>query len=359
MSPTQARLTIDLDALAANHALLRGLAGSAEVAPVVKANAYGLGVGPVARRLRAEGAMRYFVARLAEGEALRALLGPDSTIYVLDGCPPGAAARLIAAGLTPVLNSTDQVEAWIGARGGPCVLHVDSGLNRLGLRIDEAEALARRQKSVGGLEIAVIMSHLSCGSSQGHPMNQRQAQSFDTIRALFPDARGSLANSGGLFHGGAFLHDLVRPGISLYGGGPFDRPDARIAPVVTLEAPVLQVRDVPAGESVGYDAGFVADRAMKVAVVAAGHADGILRAQSPAGHAVFEGGRRRLVGRVSMDLVAIDVSEGPAPRAGDRVQLIGPDMPVDEVAQAASTIAYEVLTRLGDRFELVYTGAVQ
>ena len=354
MSSIQASLTVDLDALAANHALLRRLAGSAEVAPVVKANAYGLGVGPVARRLWAEGARRFFVARVTEGEALRAGLGPEAVIYVLDGCPPGAASRLDAAGLTPVLNSTDQVAEWTSADGGACVLHVDSGLNRLGLRLEEAEALAGQ----GGLQVAVIMSHLACGASFDHPMNHRQAQAFESIRALYPGALASLSNSGGLFHGGGFLHELVRPGITLYGGGPFDAPDGRVKPVVTLEAPVLQVRDVRAGESIGYDEGFTATEPLKVAIIAAGHADGVLRAQSPAGYGWFDGARRRFLGRISMDLIAIDVSQGTAPRPGDRVQLIGPELPIDEVAAAASTIAYEILTRLGDRFETTYRGAV-
>jgi alanine racemase len=359
MSFTQASLTIDLDALAANHDLLRRLAGAADVAPVIKADAYGLGAAPVAKRLWAEGARAFFVARMTEGEALRSLLGPQAVIYVLDGCPPGAASQLRAAGLTPVLNSMEQVQDWSAAGAAAAVLHVDSGLNRLGLRLEEAEALAAKTKAGWDLEIAVIMSHLSCGSSPDHPMNHLQAETFDIIRALFPDARASLANSGGLFHGGRFLHDLVRPGITLYGGGPFDKPDRRLAPVVTLEAPILQVRDVPAGETIGYDAGFTASEAMRVAIVAAGHADGILRAQSPAGYGVWGGLRRRFIGRVSMDLIAIDVSEGPAPRPGDRVQLIGPDVLIDEVAAAAGTIAYEILTRLGGRFAVTYKGAAQ
>ncbi|HEY2660423.1 MAG TPA: alanine racemase [Caulobacteraceae bacterium] len=357
MSPSQASLTVDLDVLAANHALLRRLAGSAQVAPVVKANAYGLGFAPICRRLWAEGATQFFVARVSEGEALRALLGPQAVIYVLDGCPPGAASRLNAASLTPVLNSTDQVDEWV-ADGESCVaLHVDTGLNRLGLRFDEAAALAARLMRQGGLEIDVIMSHLSCGASLNHPMNHRQAAAFRDIRALFPNARASLANSGGIFHGGEFLHDLVRPGITLYGGGPFERPDERIAAVATFEAPILQVREVPPGETVGYDAGYTASKPLRVAIVAAGHADGVLRAQSPAGYGWLGGARRRFLGRVSMDLIAIDVSEGPAPRPGDRVQLFGPQMLLDDVAAAGSTISYEILTRLSGRADISYRGA--
>ncbi len=356
MSSIQASLTVDLDALAANHALLRGLAGAAEVAPVVKANAYGLGFAPVCRRLWAEGARRFFVARVSEGEALRALLGPEAILYVLDGCPPGAAARLSAATLTPVLNAMDQVEDWIAEGSGPAVLHVDTGLNRLGLPIHEAQALAERLKIRGGLEIDLIMSHLSCGASLNHPMNHRQAALFSDIRGLFPNARASLANSGGLFHGGGFLHDLVRPGIALYGGGPFEQADTRIAPVATFEAPILQVREVSAGETVGYDAGYTATAPLRVAIIAAGHADGVLRAQSPAGYGWLDGARRRFLGRISMDLIAIDVSEGPAPRPGDQVQLFGPQMLLDDVAAAGSTISYEILTRLSGRADVRYRG---
>jgi alanine racemase len=356
MSSHQARLTIDLDALAANFALLRGLAGAAETAPVVKADAYGLGAAPVAKRLWAEGARRFFVARIREGQALRAVLGTPAVIYVLDGCPPDCAEALIAADLVPVLNSTDQANAWIAAGGGPAVLHVDSGLNRLGLTFAEAEALAARLQRDGGFPLDMVMSHLSCGAAQDHPMNHSQARRFEDIKALFPGARASLANSGGLFHGGGFLHDLVRPGITLYGGGPFERPDPRIAPVVTFEAPVLQVRDVPAGETIGYDAGFTAQQSLRVAIIAAGHADGVLRAQSPAGYGWFDGARRRFLGRVSMDLIAIDVSQDPAPKPGDRVELIGPHALLDDVAAAGSTIAYEVLTRMSTRGEHVYRG---
>ena len=353
MSLAQARLTVDLDALAANFAALRRQGGSTEIAPVVKADAYGLGMAPVAARLRAEGAQGFFVARIAEGQALRRRLGPGPRVYVLDGCPPGAAGLLAEADLTPVLNSMPQVEAWRAVGGGDAVLHVDSGLNRLGLTFEEAEGIAR---APGRLEVAVIMSHLSCGSSFDHPMNHRQADAFDAIRALFPHARASLANSGGLFHGGRFLHDLARPGITLYGGGPFDRPDPRLASVATLEAPILQVRHVPKGATIGYDAGFTATQAMRVAIIGAGHADGVLRSQSPAGYGWLAGVKRRFVGRISMDLIAIDVSEGTEPDVGDMVQLIGPEIPIDEVAVSAQTISYEILTRLGGRGERFYRG---
>jgi alanine racemase len=348
VSAAGARLTIDLDALAANHALLRRVAGTAEVAPVVKADAYGLGMAPVARRLVAEGARTFFVARVAEGEALRAVVGREPVIYVLDGCPPGAADQLVAAALTPVINSADQAREW-GQR--PCALHVDTGLNRLGVTPGEAAVLA-----ASGLAVELLTSHLSCADIRGHPMTERQRQDFAALRAVFPKARASLANSSGLFTGEDYRFDLVRPGITLYGGGPFEASDARIRTVVTFEAPILQVRAVEPGGHVGYGAGFTAEGAMKVAIVAAGHADGVLRGAYPNGFAWFAGARRRMLGRISMDLVAIDVGGCDEARPGAMVELLGPNALLDEVAAAAGTISYEVLTRLSLRAERIWIG---
>ncbi len=355
MTADQASLLVDLDALAANFAVLRQAAGAAEVAPVVKADAYGLGAAAAARRLRAEGAARFFVARVAEGAALRQVLGQGPQILVLDGCPPGAGPALAAAGLTPVLNDLTQLEAWRDHGGRGAALHVDTGLNRLGLSLAEAEALSRAPPRLGGLAIELVMSHLSCGSSEGHPMNARQAEAFDAVRGWFPNARASLANSGGLFQG--FSLDLARPGISLYGGGPFERPDPRIAAVATFEAPILQVRLVRSGEAIGYGADFIAERDLSVAILAAGYADGVLRAQGGLGYGWLSSARRRFLGRISMDLIAIDVSDAPAAKPGDRVQLLGPQVLLDEAASAGGTIAYELLTRLAPRARRSYRGA--
>jgi alanine racemase len=357
VTAAEACLTVDLDALARNYAVLRDLAPGAETAPVVKADAYGLGLAPVARRLRAEGASSFFVARVSEGEALRAVLGAAPVIHVLDGCPRGAAGRLAAAGLTPVLNSAEQVAEWRahGARAAVCI-HVDTGLNRLGLPADGLEALLAPGGAFAGLEVGLLISHLSCASWPDHPLNARQRALFEQIRPLFPDARASLANSSGVFLGPEHHFEQVRPGISLYGGGPFGEPDARLAAVATLEAPVLQVRDLAAGESVGYGAAFTAETPMRIAVVAAGYADGVLRAQSPAGYGWVRGLRRRLLGRVSMDLIAIDVSEGETPAPGEMVELLGPNLALDEVAGWSGTISYEVLTRLSTRASRRYLG---
>jgi alanine racemase len=358
----EAHLTVDLDALAANYALLAREAGGAEVAPALKADAYGLGDGPVARRLWTEGARRFFVARLSEGEALRAALeAREAVVYVLDGCTPGSAPALAAARLTPVLNSLAQVDAWSAyARKRDlrldCALHLDTGINRLGLRPEEAVALANAPDRTARLDIGLVMSHLACASDPAHPMNAAQAEAFARLSERFPGALRSLANSAGVFLGEAFRFDVVRPGISLYGGGPFGRPEPRLKAVATLVAPILQVRTVPPGESVGYGATFTAERPTRVAVLAAGYADGILRSLSPRGRGWLHGRPCPLLGRVSMDLIAIDVTEVPQAQPGERVELLGPNAPVDEAAQAAGTIAYELLVRIGARARRTYLG---
>jgi len=363
LSAAEARLTVDLDALAANFATLRAEAPAAEVAPVVKAEAYGLGAGPVALRLWAEGARRFFVARVGEGEQLRDTLGlhRPAEIYVLDGAPHGSLPRIADADLTPVLNTVAQIEeasAFSNARRRlPVALHIDTGLNRLGLRVEEVEALGQSPDRLKGLELGLVMSHLACGPNPDHPMNRRQLEAFRTAAALFPDARKSLANSAGVFLGADYHFDVVRPGVTLYGGGPRERHDPRIAAVAALEAPILQVCAVPPGESVGYDATFTAGAPTRVAIVPLGHADGVMRSLAGRGYAWFDGGRRPYLGSVSMDLVAIDVTGCEAARPGAMMELLGPNVLVDDFAEAARTISYEILVRLSSRAERVYNGS--
>ncbi len=352
-----ARLTVDLDAIAANYATLTSQS-DAEIAPVVKADGYGLGAAQVAARLMAEGATQFFVARIAEGEQLRsALKQPKAAIYVLDGCPPHAASRLQAAQLMPVLNSLEQVEAWRSWGGGAAALMLDTGLNRLGLTPEDAQTLAANGAGLSGVDVKFVMSHLACADEPAHPMNPLQRDRFKALAALFPKARVSLAASDGLFLGPSFAFDMARTGICLYGGGPEARPDPRIRPVVTFDAPIMQVRTLKAGDTAGYGAAFTADRSMQLAVVAAGYADGVLRAASPRAYGSVAGRRARVVGRISMDLTLYDVTDLLDARPGAMMQIIGPDIPVDEAAHAAGTIAYELLTRLSGRAERVYKGA--
>ena len=344
-----ARLTIDLGALAANHAALRQAAGGTTVAPVVKADGYGLGAGPIAGRLWQEGARDFFVARLSEGLDLRRALGParPARIFVLDGVAGASSEPFREADLTPVLNSADDVDRWRGV-SRPCVLHIDTGMNRLGLTLDEADA-AR------DLPVAMVMSHLACAADPANPRNGIQLALFAQARALFPDAPASLSASAGIFLGADYHFDMVRPGISLYGGGPREIADARFAAVARLEAPIVQVRDLRPGDAVGYGDGFVADRPMRIGLLAAGYADGFHRRAKGVASA-WIGGVRVSILTISMDLLAMDLDGAPQAVAGDLVELLGPSALVDDLALAAGTVAHECLVRLSARAERVYLG---
>lgn len=345
---TVTRLTIDLDALARNYAALRDMAGC-EAAPAIKADGYGVGAPRVALRLWREGARGFHVARLTEGEALRGALGDrEAVIYVLDGPTPGSRDRLRAARLTPVINSLDQAAAW----EGPAAIHIDTGMNRLGLTLAQAATLTGRR------DVLLVMSHLACAGQPDHPMNAFQLARFREARALFPAAPASLASSGGIFLGRDYAFDQVRPGISLFGGGPHDRPHEAIATVATLEAAILQVRAVPAGETIGYGGAFTAERDLTVAILAAGYADGVPWSSHPKGAVWFAGARRRMLGRVSMDMIAVDVTGCGEAKPGAMVEIVGPNLPVDDAARAAGTTAYELLTRLSTRAERVWLGAL-
>ena len=357
--PDRARLTIDLDALAHNHAVLRAEAAGAEVAPVVKSDGYGLGAGPVARRLHAEGARSFFVARLDEGEALRAALGGrDARIYVLDGLTAGAAPRLVAAGLTPVITTLPQLtaaSAWAVANGPLSVaLHVDTGMNRQGLAPEQARLLAQAPDRLRGLDVVLLMSHLGSASEPDDPRSAAQLAAFQALRPLFPQARASLAASAGVFLGPDYRFDMVRPGVSLYGGGPFERPDPRLKAVARLTAPILDIRNLTPGDRLAYGRMFTADRPVRVAVVGAGYTDGVFRAAYGRGYA-WAGGARRPLLAVTMDLVVIDIADAPL-TVGEPVELLGPSALLDDQAAAAGTVAHEVLSRIGSRAERVCTG---
>lgn len=342
--PSPATLTVDLNALAANFHTLEAV-GGVPVHPVVKADSYGLGAVACATRLLAEGARTFFVARTAEGEALRAALGPEPVIYVLDGCLNGHAGRLASATLRPVLNTPAQLAEWRGAAGGAAGLQIDTGMNRLGFRVEDAP------EPFDGLTL--VLSHLACSDDPSEPMNARQRGAFAAAARRYPGATRSFANSGGVFLGPDYAFDALRPGICLYGGGPEGRPDPRIKAVATLQAEILQVRDVPAGESVGYSRGFRAEAPTRIATCAAGYADGLLRAYSPTGAVFVAGQTRSIVGRVSMDVCAVDVS-GLDVAVGDRVELYGPNRLLDDAAAAAGTISYELLTSITPRVPRVY-----
>jgi alanine racemase len=344
--PHRARLTVDLSALDRNYRTLCAVAGPAETAPVVKADGYGLGARQVSLSLWEAGARSFFVARLDEGEALRRSLGPGrpARIFVLDGLVPGTADRVRRSQLIPLLADPGQVAAARAAGGDfPVGLHVDTGMNRQGLSPADLSTL------VGDpvLQPVLLMSHLGSAAEAGAERNQIQLDRFRAARSLFPDLPASLAASAGLFLGPEWRFDMVRPGVSLFGGGPFETPDPRIEAVATLDAPILYVRTVEPGEWLGYGSNLRVTQPLRIAVAAAGYADGLLRRGGGRASAWFAGARRP-VRIINMDLLAIEIGDAPA-RPGDRIELMGPNLPVDDLAAATDTVAHECLVRLSGR----------
>jgi alanine racemase len=304
----------------------------------VKADGYGLGAILVAAALAGEGARTFFVAHAGEGAALRAGLGSGPTIYVLHGGFGPDISTLIEADLIPVLSAPEQIGVW-AETGRAAAIQVETGMNRLGLAPNEAAFAAALLGSRAGL----VMSHLACGSAAAEANLWQQAR-FDALAPLFPNARRSLAASAGALLDG-FGYDLIRPGIGLYGGAPLDRDSPSLQTVATLHAPILQIRTLLPGDSVGYGATFTAERPMRAATIALGYADGWLRALSGRGYGFVGGRQAPFLGRVSMDLISLDVT-GANVNVGDEVELLGAHVPLDDVAHLAGTISYEVLTSL-------------
>lgn len=365
-----ALLTVDLGALAWNWRRLAERAAPAECAAVVKADAYGLGIEAVVPALARAGCRTFFVAHLAEGRRARAA-APDAAVYVLNGLLPGAAAALLEAGLRPVLGSRPELEDWAtlartAGRPLPAALHVDTGMNRLGLPLEEALALAG-DPLLDAAAPALLMSHLVAAEMPDDPVNARQLAAFAALRDRFPGLRGSLANSSGLFLEPPPRHDLARPGYALYGGNPTPGRDNPMRPVVRLEARIVQVREVEAGARAGYNGAWTAPGRRRLATLSVGYADGFPRAASgtdakaaagvPAGTAMVGGVPCPFAGAVSMDLIILDVTEaGAAATRGAPAVLIGDGIEVDAVGRRAGTIGYEVLTGLGRRYARHYIG---
>ncbi|HZP10322.1 alanine racemase [Methyloceanibacter sp.] len=360
-------LTIDLDALAANYQHLSELARPAECAAVVKADAYGLGMAEVAPVLWRQGCKTFFVATPAEAEALRRLL-PQAVIYVLAGLMPGTAGIFRRHGLRPVLNSAEEIREWANyamtaGEALPCAVHIDSGMNRLGLSAAEVEAIAAARDVWGAFTLSLVMSHLACADEPDHPKNETQRRLFDALRARLPKAPASLANSPGMLLGHSYLYDLVRPGIALYGGTPQKSCRHSFAPVVHLKGRILQARTAGPGETVGYGATRTLARPSRIATVSVGYADGFFRSLSSkegmTGFTAYAGNHAApILGRVSMDLITIDVTDVPEALSarGGWVELIGPHVSAEMLAHHAGTIDYEVLTNLGARALRRYIG---
>lgn len=354
-------LDIDLAAIVANWRALRTYHPAGAVAGVVKADAYGLGALHVAPALHGAGCRHFFVAHLDEAVALRPLL-PGSMIVVLNGLIAGSEADFVAHDVTPALGSIAEVDRWAATAGRagrhlPAILHIDSGMARLGLDRTELALLRQDPTRLNGMHILYIMTHLVSSERRDDPINQEQRARFDAACAGLPAARRSLANSSGLFLGAPFGSDLARPGAALYGINPTPDAPNPMKLVVRLHVRILQVRTIGMGESVGYNATWRAGRESRIATAALGYADGWHRSLSGRGKAFFDGQAVPLVGRVSMDLTTFDVTDHPQIHEGAWLEVIGPHCPPDDVAADAGTNGYEMLTSLGRRFHRVYNAS--
>jgi alanine racemase len=361
------RMTVDLAAMRRNWIALDKVSHGALTGAVIKADAYGTGIAQASRAFFQAGARFFFTATPDEAIAVRGALPEDAHIFVLDGLFPGAAPLYVGERLMPVICSIPMLEEWLQAclsrnEAFPAALHFDTGINRLGFRLNEASIVKRMIEQVGYAP-QMIMSHLACADQPSHEKNRTQLALFSSVLAQFPGVPASLANSAGLMTGRDMHFQMVRPGIALYGGRAVAGRRNPMSRVVNLEAPILQTKDVKTGETVGYGATYTLSRDSRIAVVAIGYGDGFFRAQSasnnrPGGKVAIAGHYAPVVGRVSMDMIQVDVTDLPEPpMPGDMVEILGPNISVDDQADVAGTIGYEVLTNLKGRYSRSYVDA--
>jgi alanine racemase len=360
-------ITVDLAVIAGNWRALAAKVAPARCAAVVKADAYGLGAARVIPALARAGCSAFFIATPSEAETARRW-APNAAIYALDGLVGENATMLAALGVTPVLSTLDDIAMWstlakTRATKLTAALHIDTGLNRLGLPSREARRLASEPDLLAAIDVKLVMSHLASADNPADAKNREQLLAFETLSALFPRAPRSLAASDGLMLGPAYHFDMVRPGYALYGGQASQSNPAPVKPAVTVAARILSVTDIAPGESVGYSATWRAKRPSRIATIAAGYADGVPRSASgpdgrPGGNVMIGGTLAPIIGRVSMDLITADITDLPAGavKPGDFAKLISDGLTIEDVGFAAATIGYEILTRLGPRFARVYVG---
>ncbi|MGH1456612.1 MAG: alanine racemase [Alphaproteobacteria bacterium] len=350
-------LTINLQSLRKNYRALNALSSeNCKTAAVVKANAYGIGVEYVAPALYTEGARKFFVATLDEGVQLRGILSDDVTIFILNGFWAAERETYHEHNLIPVLNSYNEIDAYLEfaietSAKLPANIHFDIGMNRLGVPSEEYEAVYTMDLS--GLDILYVMGHLSSSEELDNPHNEIQRKRFEEIAAHFPYAKKCLSNSGGVFLGDDYHHDLTRPGICLYGGCASKKMVELISPVVSLHAPILQIHDGEEGEFTGYNETYRISKKTKLGIIPIGYADGIFRSLGNAGSLYCSGHELPICGRVSMDLVICDlkaIPEDEFPKVGDMIEVIGDHQTLDKLATDAGTISYEILTNLGRRY---------
>ncbi len=356
-------ITIDLGAIVRNWTALDTIVGKALTGAVLKADAYGTGATAVGRALYQAGARFFFVATPDEGVALRKAV-PHAFIFVLDGLVPQTAKDYAAHGLMPVLASMSQLTEWLDfclnqGKAEPAALHFDTGFNRVGFRMKEAE-LVKREIDQAGFEPQMIMSHFACADQPTHEMTRKQNGLFQGILNHFPDVPASLSNSAGIMASKDFHYHMVRPGIAMYGGRAINGRPNPMAPVIEMHVPILQIKEARIGETVGYGAAYRLRRDTRIAMMALGYADGYLRHLSgiggqQGGRVTVNGHVVPVLGRVSMDMTAIDITDVQGlVQPGDLVEVLGPTIGIDDVADAARTIGYEILTTLNGRFPRRY-----
>ncbi len=355
-----AQLRIDLSALLSNYNLLKNKASPAKVAAVVKADAYGLGLKEVALALAGIGVDCFFVALVSEGIRLREILNAHryekADIYNFAGLQPGAESLCVKHNLIPILNSIAEIDRWAACGRKPTAIHIDTGMNRLGLSEGQVEDLHAAPERLKDLDLKLVMSHFACADDPNHPLNQVQLEKFRNLKAKLPSAPVSLSNSAGIFLGPETHFDMVRPGIALYGGNPQPGTPNPMTPVITLSAPILQIREVPAGQTIGYGATYRTKANSRIAVLSLGYADGFLRSFGNNAKIVMDDTPLAVVGRVSMDLIALDVTAIAKDRikVGDKIEILGASTTIDDLALSGGAIPYEILTLLGQRYERQY-----
>jgi len=355
-------LEINIDSIIRNYHLINNKVGNTECAAVLKADAYGMGASVIAKALDRAGCSTFFVATIDEGIELRACFNKsENKIAVLSGLLEGSEDIFYNNKLTPVLNDTEQIRKWgIYNRQkkipAPSILHIDTGMNRLGLTISEFYDIIKETTELKKLHVGWIMSHLACGDQPRDIMNKKQLSAFLKAKKNFPNVKASLANSAGVFLGQSYHLDMVRPGIALYGSGSGSIPPNLLEPVIKLYSRILQIRTLNSGASVGYGASYRVSKATRVATVGLGYADGYLRSLSNCSWVFFNGVRLPVIGRISMDYITIDITKiaNEKIKTGDFIEIIGDKFTLDDLATVANTVPHEVLTRLGTRHHRIY-----